>query len=544
MLLAIVLAAIAIFVGMRVTFDSIEERFVNQLIEAGKLSSEWTVREENRMLETLRYVMYTDGVLDALKAENAEKLRELIYPIAVNAGDTVEILNTQGVAVVSLRHRIGGNVEDYEFSRGDEFFTTVPSVQKIAQGQADKSGDKYAEIVFIQREPYLFILGPLTDAQNKTIGVVAVGKPLSTIAQQIRLATLAQITLYTPTGQVLATTALEDQPLASETTASILSQKDTSSYRRDITLSSIDHSEIVGSWQVRQRNDLGLIGVAFAKNFLVRVSQNTWVQLLASSIIALAVVLLFGNLVSRQISNPILKLGQAAEQVAGGNLQIHVQPVGGKEVTSLTKRFNEMVAHLCQAQDNLVTAYDTTLEGWVTALDLRDHETSGHSRRVSELTVNLARRMNIAASELENIRRGALLHDMGKIAIPDQILLKPASLTPDEWKIMRQHPAFALGMLKDISFLRLAMDIPGYHHEKWDGSGYPNGLEGEAIPLAARLFAVIDAWDCLTSGRPYRASVSSEEACRIIESATGTHFDPQAVQAFFEMLRTPSGNAS
>lgn len=180
----------------------------------------------------------------------------------------------------------------------------------------------------------------------------------------------------------------------------------------------------------------------------------------------------------------------------------------------------------------LTEAYDTTIEGWSRALDLRDKETDGHSRRVTDMTLRLARMLGVSEEELVHIRRGALLHDIGKMGIPDKILLKPGTLSNEEWKIMRQHPVYAYEMLSPIAFLRPALNIPYYHHEKWDGTGYPHGLKGKQIPLAARIFAVVDVWDALSSDRPYRARWSKERVRQHLLSLAGTHFDPTIVHAF------------
>ncbi len=184
----------------------------------------------------------------------------------------------------------------------------------------------------------------------------------------------------------------------------------------------------------------------------------------------------------------------------------------------------------------LTQAYDATIEGWSRALDLRDKETEGHCRRVTELTLRLARRVGLSDAHLVPIRRGALLHDIGKMGVPDQILLKPGPLTDDEWTLMRLHPTYAHEMLCPVDFLRPALDIPWCHHEKWDGTGYPRRLAGEEIPLAARLFAVADVWDALRSDRPYRAGWTEARIYDHLRSLSGTHFDPQAVAAFLEMM--------
>ncbi|MBI3242882.1 MAG: GAF domain-containing protein [Chloroflexi bacterium] len=184
----------------------------------------------------------------------------------------------------------------------------------------------------------------------------------------------------------------------------------------------------------------------------------------------------------------------------------------------------------------LAQAYDSTLEGWARALELRDKETEGHTRRVTELTLRLALAMGLPDAELVHVRRGALLHDIGKMGIPDSILLKPGPLTGVEWGIMRRHPTYAYEMLSPIAYLRPALDIPYCHHEKWDGAGYPRGLKGEQIPLAARIFAVVDVWDALCSDRPYRKAWPLEQVREHIRSLTGAHFDPQVAQVFLGII--------
>jgi HD-GYP domain-containing protein (c-di-GMP phosphodiesterase class II)/HAMP domain-containing protein len=185
----------------------------------------------------------------------------------------------------------------------------------------------------------------------------------------------------------------------------------------------------------------------------------------------------------------------------------------------------------------LTLAYDSTIEGWSRAMDMRDRETEGHSQRVAEMTVRVAREMGIRDEELLHMRRGAYLHDMGKMAIPDSILLKPGKLNEEEWKIMKMHPVYAHEMLSPIAYLRPALDIPYYHHEKWDGSGYPRGLKGTEIPVAARIFAIVDVWDALLSDRPYRAAWPAEKVYEYIEAQAGSHFDPTIVRVFLKVVR-------
>ncbi len=189
-------------------------------------------------------------------------------------------------------------------------------------------------------------------------------------------------------------------------------------------------------------------------------------------------------------------------------------------------------------------AYEQTIEGWARALDLRDEETAGHSKRVKAMTVALAGQFGISGDALEGVRRGALLHDIGKMGVPDAILQKPGPLTPDEWNLMKGHAECGRDLLRPIAFLDSAIDIPYCHHEKWDGTGYPRGLQGEEIPLAARIFAVVDVYDALMSDRPYRDAWPREQVLEHLREGAGSHFDPSIVDAFLDMLRGPAATAT
>ena len=193
---------------------------------------------------------------------------------------------------------------------------------------------------------------------------------------------------------------------------------------------------------------------------------------------------------------------------------------------------SSLFEQLQDSNSELSIAYDATLEGWAKALELRDRETVGHAHRVIEMTLRVADNIGISGESLLHLRRGALLHDIGKMGIPDSILLKPGPLTPGEWEVMRQHPSHAYEMLKTIDYLSPALEIPYCHHERWDGKGYPQGLQGTSIPLSARIFAVVDVWDALTSTRPYRYAWSEQQALEYILRESGRHFDPEVVKAF------------
>jgi putative nucleotidyltransferase with HDIG domain len=195
-----------------------------------------------------------------------------------------------------------------------------------------------------------------------------------------------------------------------------------------------------------------------------------------------------------------------------------------------------LVKFLKDSRLELTNAYDATIEGLSRALELRDRETEGHTRRVAKMTVELARRMGVSDADMPLVHQGALLHDIGKMGIPDAILLKPGALLPDEWEIMKQHPLYAYQLLAQVKHLKQAMDIPLYHHEKWDGTGYPYGLKGEQIPFPARLFSIVDVYDALTSNRPYRSAWPVDKTMTYLQSQSKIFFDPDVVPVFRQLI--------
>ena len=199
-----------------------------------------------------------------------------------------------------------------------------------------------------------------------------------------------------------------------------------------------------------------------------------------------------------------------------------------------------MFTDLQRSNAELSLAYDATIEGLSRALDLRDKETKEHTFRVTDITMKLAIRLGVKQTDLIHIRRGAILHDIGKVAIPDHILFKPGPLAKEEWDIMRRHPNIAVELLSPVNYLEPALEIPHWHHEKWNGSGYPDELHQENIPFSARLFALADVYDALTSNRPYRSAWSKQDALQYIETQAGTHFDPRIVPEFLELVSASS----
>jgi HD-GYP domain-containing protein (c-di-GMP phosphodiesterase class II)/CheY-like chemotaxis protein len=546
--LALGLAMAAAIVITNVVLDTVEERFTNQLIESGRLSAEWMVKEEDRLLEALRLVSHTEGVPEAVQADNAELLREIALPIAVNGQlEALEILDANGVSLLSLRQQQEDQFEDYYASRGESLFQAWEFVQQVLNIEVDTLGDKYSGVVSAPWGDMFYVSGPILSDANQLEGVVLVGRSLGSLSREIREATLAQTTIYDFGGAPQATTFLEEVgPLGSELVAGVLNRQAEESFLRNLTVANIDYSEIIGTLDSRGGIDVALVGTALPQTFLVHPSQVTRLQIFGLATLGFLFVIGAGVLVANRITRPLLDVVQASEAVAQGNLTVKLDARGNDELATLARAFNDMVISLERSNRELLEAYNNTLEGWSKALELRDEETEGHTQRVTDLTVRLARRMGIIDDDLIQIKRGALLHDIGKMGIPDGILNKPGPLSEPEWEIMRKHPIYAYQMLSPIGYLRPALAIPCCHHERWDGSGYPMGWKEEDIPLPARIFAVVDVYDALRSDRPYRVAWPEERVLDHLESNKGVHFDSKVVDEFVRMIRNegPDGRVA
>ncbi len=356
-LLALLLALAAAYVVSQVVLDTIEERFTNQLVEAGKLTSDWFVEEEDRLLETLRLLAYTQALPEAVAAGDAEALRTMALPLAVNyQEEAIEILDLSGSSILSLRHRRGGNMEDYETSRGDPIFAQWSFVQNILARQIENGRDKYAGLVDAPWGRYFYVAGPIVDDNEQVVGVVLVGKSLQTLVRQIRQDTLAQTTIYDFNGRPLVSSLPpidgETLVLNADQTRGIVTRHGDNSLIRSISVASIDYSEILGVWQARrsialdEAERLGLVGVSLAETFVVRPSQITRLEVFLLTAVAFILIIGLGVYVAHRITRPLLQVVHASTEIARGNLDVQVKAEGNDEVAALSHTFNEMVAGL------------------------------------------------------------------------------------------------------------------------------------------------------------------------------------------------------
>lgn len=541
--LSIILLFGAAYVVTQVVFDTVEERFTNQLIESSSLATTRMVEEENQMLKVLRLLAYSTGVPDALAENNPENLRSLTFGIILNnQTEAVEFLDINGKRILSVNHRTGENIENYDFSSGGgDIFSEQAFVQNALLQQADARGDKYAGYVKNDGRDYFYVAGPVYSDNNEFAGVILVGTPISSLVSQLREETLAQITLYDFEGKILASTFTSPLELANQEVRNVVLNQTNASFirsssSRDMNVRNIGYRELLTSWKVRGETNLGVMGVALGESFLVSTTRVTRLQITIMTGLLLLLVIMFGVNLSILITHPIMQLVDASKKVKAGDLNVNVKSVSKDELALLTENFNQMIISMRESKNQILVSYDSTLEGWSKALEYRNEETKGHTDRVLELMLKAARELGIEESKMDHIRRGALLHDIGKMGIPDMILNKPHALTEEEQRIMQQHPVYACEMLKDIEFLKPALNIPYCHHEHWDGSGYPQGLKGEEIPIEARIFALVDAWDAITTDRPYRSAMTKDEAVNTIRSEIGSHFDPEIAERFLKLV--------
>jgi HAMP domain-containing protein len=440
-----------------------------------------------------------------------------------------------------MDHITGGNIEEYEFGTGGEaVIKDQPFVQSVLQGVTDESGNKFTGYVRTDKGDYLYIAGPVLDSDRNAVGVILIGKPLIDLTNQLREETLAQITFYDFDGNPLASTFSTASQLETADVIQILNNQNNVSYMesksRKIEIRNIGYREIFAAWEVRGGKDLGVLGIALGESFLVSTTRVTRIQIALLAGLIFVLVILIGVNLSSIITRPILELVSASKKVMEGDLNVKITPTSKDELAVMVNTFNQMINSIKESKDKIIESYDSTLEGWSRALDLRSEETKGHTDRVLELMDKTSQALGINGEKLVNIRRGTLLHDIGKMGIPDSILNKTGKLTGDEREIMQNHPTFAYEMLKDIHFLQPALTIPYCHHERWDGKGYPRGLKGEEIPIEARIFALVDVWDAITNDRVYRGAMRKEEAIKTIQDGSGSHFDPILTKLFINVV--------
>jgi class 3 adenylate cyclase/ActR/RegA family two-component response regulator len=350
LLLALLFALAAAYLISQVVLENIQDRFLNQLVDTGKQSADWMVREEDRLLGSLRLVSNSQGAGEKIAAGDAESLRQLALPIAVNGGEEeITLLDQNGSSVLTLSHSPEAAAMDYASTRGSSSYAGFSFVNAVLTGSKDNQGDKFSGVGVGPLGQTFYVSGPVLNAQGEQVGVILLGKSLKTLARQMSADTLGRTSFYDAQGQLLASSlypAGQEFPITAQQAQSTLNQQSKSSQTRDLTIASSSYTEILGPWEARGGADIGVMGVSLAKAFLVRTSQVTTVEIFIVVVVAIVLVMLVGLYLANLITRPLLRLVSASSEVAQGNLEIKVDANGDDEVAVLGQSFNYMVAGL------------------------------------------------------------------------------------------------------------------------------------------------------------------------------------------------------
>lgn len=537
--LTVVLAMVGTYFVTQLVAGSLQERFDNQLAEAGRVASDSVVRKERDQLEVVRAMAYTQGVPQAVERADDGELEEILSPLIVNEGvDRAEVVDASGERLLALAHGEGPDAEYVSMTTGDPSEWWL--VGQVLDG-ADAVGDKYASLVETDDGFVLFTAAPV-EAGDRTVGAVLVGTYLESLVAEIKAEALADVTIYDYTGRPIASTfaVSEAEPdeanltLSPSLAGSVINPSD-STIRDSRSLFERNYDLAYGQLRIRQ-NVVGLYSVALPTNFILSAGTTTRLQLSTIFGAAMACVLVLGYFLAQRISAPILRLMGAAQAVAAGDLKARSNVRSRDEIGVLAGTFDRMTESLEEYTERLRRQHLGTVKALTSAIDARDPYTLGHSMRVGQLAVTLGRHLALSEQALGEIEIGGYLHDIGKIGIRDIVLLKPGSLTPEERRIVETHPQVGVSILESVELSPEVLEFVCSHHERLDGSGYPHGRASNELSIVARIAAVADMYDAMTTDRPYRPAMSSEEALATLKSEAGTLLDPNVVAALETIL--------
>ncbi len=504
-------------------------QFDASLVRTSVRANDRMAQLEASRLELLRAAANTIGVSSAAVTGDADAMERLVAPILANAEPanlTMRILNRAGRQILVLQRMSAAVAPTRVGSPGSP--PDQPAVGDVLAGRTDGFGDKYVVLTSEPAGQMLSWLGPIRDANQAVVGEVLVAEPLSDVAAEVHRSQPADLLLYDQSGRLLTSSSTGGHDLPADVRQAVTSDHPARIFQ---TVDGQPHGLLVNDWTMRSR-PLGYLAIGLnASDLEASLAQLRWFLVILFAAAAL-LALMIGIALASRITRPIQQLVGAMKTVAAGNLHHRAPPGPANEIGFLTEAFNAMTASLESKTRELEEASFSSLEALARAIDARDPYTFEHSARVTAISLEIAEALGLPADERKALRRSALLHDIGKIGVEDRILAKPGQLTDEEWEQIRQHPAIGYEMLKDVPFL--ARSLPGirHHHERWDGDGYPDKLKGDSIPLQVRIVTVADAFDAMTSDRPYRKSFSFEFAAKSLMSFAGTQFDPEIARAF------------
>jgi len=520
-------------VVMRQASDTAAAEFDSSLLRANLLANDHLALLETERLAELRAATDTVGVADAVTAHGHARLDNLLQPIQANAKPArivMRVLDTGGAELLALPQlwadRAAGSSQlDYAAN---------PTVKRVLAGAADGLGDRYVFLATEPAGPMVYWAGPIRGSGGLVVGAVLLGQSLADITQGILQAEAGQdsqssaLAFYAPDGEALISSLPVTPPLP-QTVQGLVA--DRQAVRSMQPLSGHRYGVLFTDWTMRN-TQLGYLAVALPADRLETSLNQIKALLILVFVIAALLTLLLGGVLARRISRPIERLVASTRSVAAGDLSHRARVTGRDEIGYLANSFNDMTASLEAKTQALEESYFASMEALARAIDARDPSTFGHSARVAAISLELADAMRLTPSERQALRRAALLHDIGKIGVDDRILQKAGGLSRTEMVEVREHPLTGYDMLKGLPFLQHSLTGVRHHHERWDGTGYPDRLKGEAIPELVRILSLADVFDAVSSKRPYKARRSFQAASQVIIAGAGTQFDPAVVEAF------------
>jgi HD-GYP domain-containing protein (c-di-GMP phosphodiesterase class II) len=503
--------------------------------DANLLHSSLTANQSLSQLDAvrtadLRLATDTVGVPEALAANDLNGLARLLEPVVANVTATsavLDVVNRQGNVVLSIAQSPSGPV--IVTGMTGQSFVQSADVMAVLSGSGN---DRRAFVSKQPGEPTLLWVGPMRVPGGQTVGAALIGESLSEMAH-----TLPSVAFYSPSGERLAS-MLQDPPALTSATRKEIPANN--ALQVQTNADGHTYSALFSSWIMRGRQ-VGYVAVQASEDPLLALRDQFRLMLAAIFTAAALLTLIVGSATAAILTRPISALVQSMRTVASGDLQHRVPVQSRDEIGFLAKTFNEMTASLETKSAALEDHAFAAIEALAKAIDARDPMTFGHSERVAAISLEIADAMFMPDKEREALRRSALLHDLGKIGVEDKVLRKPGPLNHLEADEMREHSQIGYDVLKDLPFLKTSLPGVLYHHERWDGAGYPVGLRGTAIPLQVRILSLADVLDAMCSDRPYRPGLSFEAASASILNASGLQFDPDVVSAFIrrqEQIRT------
>jgi putative nucleotidyltransferase with HDIG domain len=512
-------------VTYQVTSEAVAE-FNGSLFRASLLANDHLSLVEAARLTTLRAAAATTGVPEATTSHDTAALQGLLAPLVANAAVPsllLHVLDRQGREIIV----VGPDGPAATLPSSSEY-VSEPAVAAVLAGRSDAQGDKY---VFLRTDPAgttIYWTGPIRALTGQVVGVALVAEPLSAIAGGIRSSGTDHVTFYGPVGEVLQSSLSSTGPLPATTRGMVQPDRPV---RFSQSADGQPYMNLVSDWTMRNMR-LGYLAVALNTAQLLAGLDQLRLFLLILFAAAALVTLVMGLMLAGAITRPVQRLVGAMRAVAAGDLAHRAPPGPSDEIGYLGQVFNLMTTGLQEKTQALEDTYFAAIEALARAIDARDPYTYGHSARVAAISLEIADELGYPLEKREGLRRSALLHDIGKIGIADHILRKAGALNYLEEEQMRQHPVIGHQMLKDVPFLHSSLSGIRHHHERWDGTGYPDSVGGETIPLQVRILSVADVFDALTSDRPYRNAMSVAEAKELITHESGRQFDPAVVTAF------------